>query len=315
MKTATVCLMCVLAGPAPVSAADDAVLLRHQPVKNRPVLYRVKTALLQKQSIGDVNLDTKITTEEVFTWTLTKIDEKGRLHWRKDNKRLKAAMSVQPLGKFEYDSKSRERDKASQLGTVLTPICENLTQAFLRVTAKPTGEIVQVREYEELVGKLVKDNPFAAQFTFGGTNQGVRLLLQEMNVVFSKKPVRRSDSWSVDYEMDLPKLGRITGVKRFRYLRSGTAGKRKVVRIGFSYSLTMDTKFDFAGVKGEGTLQVKKSSGIAQIDLETGQVVSLKSQIEFGGKPTVVVGDKSYEMPTKQTWKVHVERLDKQLKK
>jgi hypothetical protein len=293
------------------TGAEERTLLRYKPSEDKPLIFQVTTKFNQKMSIGNMKADLQYRTEDISLWTLQKTDEKGNLAWQKENKRLQVNVKFLPVGEYEFDSKSDERDKSSVLGAALTPIFDNLNGAYLRITNTPEGRITKVGDYEELIGNLTKSNPVAPIITFGGTNQGAGLLFQEMMAVLSNKPVKSGDTWEAPYNFEIPQLGTFEGKKGFKYEGRDKVNGRETVRLGINYDISLEVDYKFLGVNATGTITTTKSSGAAHFDPEQGQLVSLKSNAEFSGNVRLQSGGNTFDVPIEITWEVTLKQLEK----
>ena len=312
LKRVSVGIALVILVAANSAKADEPVLLRYKPSKDKPLIFQVTTKFNLKMSIGNMKADVQNTTEDISLWTLQKTDEKGNFAWQKENKRLHVKVKVQPLGEYEFDSQSDERDQSSLLGVAFTPIYDSLKGAYLRITYSPDGKITKVGDYEELIGNLTKKDPLvlAPLFTFGGTNQGAGLLFQEMMVVLSNKPVKPGDTWTNPYNMEIPQVGTFEGKKEFKYEGRGTLGGRETIRFGINYDISLEADYKFLGGKATGTITTAKSSGIAHFDPKQGQLVSLKSNVEFSGTVTRELGGNTIDFPIELSWEVILKQLE-----
>src|SRR5262249_1065682 len=143
------------------------------------------------------------------------------------------------LGKFEFDSKSTERDTGSAIGGALTPLLERLTGSEYQVIVDPLGKVGEVKGYAELIADILKDNPLAGQFG-GGDNASAVMSEQDAFVIFSDKPVSVGDQWEVPIEMELAKLGKLKLKTTYTYEGPDTVGDRKTVRIALSGEMTIE---------------------------------------------------------------------------
>ena len=53
--------------------------------------------------------------------------------------------------KYEFDSKSSERDTGTEIGTAVTPYFERLTGSEYRIKLTPRGNVVEVKGFAELI--------------------------------------------------------------------------------------------------------------------------------------------------------------------
>lgn len=301
-------LVLLLAGAA---RPDDAVSLRFAAKPGEQRIYRVVSTVEQKQSVGGMSLNIKSTETEIAVWTLQKTDETGRLHWQSENMRLTVKAESEPFGKYTFDTNSSDRDRSSYLGGVLTPIYESLNRAYLRVAHDARGRVAAVDDYEELVGEQVKDNPYALQFTFGGTDKGAALWFQEMLPILPEKPVEPGDSWTVPYNFELPNIGRVKGKKTFRYEGPGLLNGEKTARLSFSYDVAFEMEGEADGAKFSGSLPITRASGTAHFDPAAGRLLSLDSRVAITGSLSLEISGNTVAVPTEIARSVKVELLAK----
>lgn len=291
--------------------SEDAVTLHYKPTPNEPLIYKTVTTLKQKQTIGEMKIETGITRTMVSSWRLTETDDEGRFHWQAENRQLHVKAKGGPLGEYTFDSKSTERDSASVLGAALTPVFSSLNGAFLNVTLDSRGNVTEVKGYEDLLAGQIKNDPFSGQYTFGGTDRGAALDFQERFVIFCDRPVKKGDPWEADYTREVPGIGKLEGKKLFRHDGAGNVGDCETVKISFTYDASLETDYKFEGAEVSGTIFVNDSSGSAHFDPQSGQLVSLKSTVTFGGNVSLTAGGNSFDVPTEQVWQVEVQRLEK----
>ncbi|MBW3540790.1 MAG: hypothetical protein KY476_11005 [Planctomycetes bacterium] len=312
LRALCVALLTPLLLPAGVPAEDRAHLRIER--SETPLVYRTRTRHVQEQTIGGTNFDAEYDTTQVAVWTLQKGAKQqdaadGALHWQIENRQLAAKARVGPLGKYAYDSAKRRHDRGTQVGAALGPIHESLTGAFLTVAMTTRAEVNAVKGYEDLVGEFAKDDIFAKQYSFGGTDKGARLLFQEQFVVFPVSAVKAGETWSVPYDFDLPGVGRISGRKLFTFSGVKEQSGRKVASVSIAYDLSIDSEIEAGGIKAAATVTTSESSGRATVDVETGTLRTLESKLVLTGNSTLTISEQTFQFPTTQTWTVVVELL------
>jgi hypothetical protein len=179
------------------------------------------------------------------------------------------------------------------------------------VTHSPRGEIVAVKGLQELLAQALKDNPLAAQFAAGNTDEGLKLAMAELFVVFSENAVKPGETWDVEYEVPLPKIGTVKGKKTYKYVGPDKVGERATVKLEVTQSLSVDIDITMGEAKVTGNVSTSQSSGTVQFDPEAGQIVAKKTSHSFSGNLTVVAGGKTIPVQSEQTQEVTVELLDK----
>ena len=103
-------LMCLAAAPA---VAAEPVLLRYKFAKGDQIVYRNTHQEKQQQTIGDMKLDSTTRNEVVVAQVVEEIDGDGNAIIKTKDVSRKTKVDGQQ-GKYEFDSKSTERDMASE---------------------------------------------------------------------------------------------------------------------------------------------------------------------------------------------------------
>ena len=304
-------LLLITAVSAATAVADAPVRIRYKFGQNDKLLYRVTTAVAQKQKFNNRTVETTFNSVEFVERRLERIDSQKNFNLENENKRLKVSMKMGPLGKYQYDSEAEENEKGSQLGAALTPVYEALSGASLKSTMTPRGEVLSVKGFAELLAPVLKDSPLAKQFTAGGTDKAARMEQAQFLAVFSKDKVKPGDTWDVPFEMELPKLGMAKGSKSYKYVGDVKVKDRTLAKITATFELTFKLDMEQGGQKLAGELSISKSSGTVLFDVAKGQLVSLNSEYTLGGDFTVTVNDQTIEIRTDQTKTISVEQVDK----
>src|SRR5207244_10810654 len=153
-------------------------------------------------------------------------------------------------------------EKGSALRAPSPALYERLRNATLTYTVTPLGKMVKIEGYKELLGDVLKDNPIAAQFAAGGSEEALQIGLAEYIPPLSKEPVRPGSRWEVPYQLNLDKFGKATGKRTYTYDGEGEVGKHKTAKITFTTELSFELDIDMGGAKVTGTLSVTQSKGI-----------------------------------------------------
>jgi len=199
-------------------------------------------------------------------------------------------------GKYEFDSKSSERDTGSEIGTAVTPYFERLTGSEYRVKMTPRGNVVEVKGFTELIADLVKENVLGALLEVFADNEGAKYTEQEHFPVFSEKPVEPGDVWEEEFEYKIKGLGTIKGRVTYTYEADDKVGQRNTVRIGLKTDATVDLDLDVMVAKLTGTLSTTHSEGTIQFDPAAGRVVTAKHTFGMSGQLTVNAGGVTFAM-------------------
>ena len=100
--------------------AEEPILLRYKIGEKDELLYRTATTMDQTVSTTidgkEQKFGTTIKSSDVSIRTLESVDKKGNFRVKTENKRLSVKMKAEPVGDYEFDSKSTEHDSSSLLG-------------------------------------------------------------------------------------------------------------------------------------------------------------------------------------------------------
>lgn len=286
------------------------VLLRYQFGENDEQILRTTTTLHQEQTVNDQKFETDFSTTDVSIRTLEKKDDEGRLHLQSENKRLHVKVDVGPLGKYEFDSASTERDKGSALGSALTPLYERLSGAYLWTTISPRGEVTGTRGYAELVKDVIGDNPIAAQFAGGGTDEAAKAGAAQMFVAWPEKAIAPGETWESEFKLDLPKIGEVLGKTKFTFDKIVEEEGVRIAEFTTKPELSIDIEIEQAGAKIGGRLQTEKAKGRIRFDLDKGRLLSRSESYTIAGTLHVSAAGQELMIPMSQTQDVKVELLD-----
>src|SRR5262249_21766224 len=125
--------------------ADEPVLLKYKVARGESLHYRNTQTMKQEQSLTvngmTIKQDNKMNQEAILTRVADEVASDGKVTFRLKAERRKAAAEFGALGKFEFDSKSSDRDTGSQIGGALTPLLERTTGSEYQVTVNPQGKV------------------------------------------------------------------------------------------------------------------------------------------------------------------------------
>src|SRR5258708_30149172 len=261
--------------PALPAQADEALLLKYKPAKGDTVHYKEGFGMKQSQSIMGMKLENSVKQESIASQVVEAVGADGKATVKMKTKSRKMSSEFAGAGKYEFDSKSTERDTNSVVGAAVTPLLERLTGSEYELAVTSRGEAAQVKGYAELIRHLVKDNPLAQQFG-AIDNKSAAHQEQRSFIVLSEKPVKPGDQWEVPVDAEMTKLGKIKGTITYTYEAPDKVGDRKTVRIGVVSNISIELNLDQGTTKVSGTLSTTSSSGTVQFDPEAGRVVSSK---------------------------------------
>lgn len=301
----------VIAGASlPVARADEPVLLKYKFSPGDTAWYKTSQDMKSAQTINGTKIETTTKMETVYTRTVDEVSDKGRTTFKLKADSRKVSGDFSPVGKYEFDSKAKERDTSSQIGALLTPLLERLTGSEYQVVVDSLGHVTQVKGHAELIAHLVKDNPLAMQFG-GGDNTSALLAEQDVFLMLSDKPVKPGDVWQIPFDIELPNLGRTRGTVTCTYEGPDQVNGRKTARVGMSANLSFDLNLDQGGAKVTGMISSTTATATVQFDPEAGRIVSVKRALALSGTLSVDAGGMIIPVESQQEQSTTIEFLDK----
>lgn len=267
--------------------AQEPVLLKYKFNQGDRLLYRSSIDQKQAQTFLDQKHEMAVTNETFGSRTVDSIDDQGVAHIKTRAERIKVKTRILGLEDYDFDSKSTVRDKASETGGALTPVFDRLSGADIDLFITPRGEVKEVKAYGELLTDVVKDSMLAIQLTKGGSNESARLNVQEALLMLSDKPVKTGDEWEGVLETELPRIGKIKGKMKCKYLGPDKVGDRATAKIAVTPEAVLDVNVEIGGIKVTGALSTTSSDGTAQFDPAAGRLVSFKSNLVIAGQLTL----------------------------
>jgi hypothetical protein len=295
-------VLCFLAiwALAGVSRADEPVLLRYKLTKGQTLIYKSSQEMKQTQTLNGTKIENSTTHDAVTTRKIEEVDENGNAALKTKAVQRKVKAEFGQAGKYEFDSKSTERDTSSMIGTAVTPLLERLTGSEYEVQINPRGQVVEVKGFAELVADLAKDNPLTSQFAGGGTAAGAKFSEQDAFLVVGEDPVKPGDQWERPFEHDIPGIGKAKGKVICVVEGYDKVGDRKTVRIGVTTDLSLEINIDAGGAKVTGTISTTQSTGTVHFDPQAGCVVSSKNTMSLSGKLTAEAGGVTFTIDSQQ---------------
>jgi hypothetical protein len=310
VRQLTFAVAVILGGQALPAIAAEPVLLRYQFTKGDRLVYRTKHEELQKQTVAGEKHDSTTRDEVVTSQVVDEIDGDGNAVITTKAVHRKRKMDGQQ-GKFEFDSKSDERDTGSEIGSRVTPVLERLTGSEYKIKVTPRGELTEVKGFTEIVADLVKDNPLATlEAGILADDDSQKHSEQERFVVFSDKPVAPGDRWEHPFETDLKGIGKFKGKTTYTYEADDKVGDCKTVRIGVKTDLTIEFNLEAGGIKITGTMTTTSSSGTVQFDPLAGRIVSSKEVTGMTGELNIEIGRMTLPLANAEEHTTTVQILD-----
>jgi hypothetical protein len=310
MKAVVVVVVVGWVAHATSAQADDAILLKYKAAKGDKSVYKMGFDMKQSQSLMGMKIENTIKQETIESRVVDAVDGEGKatLKVKAIHRKMNAEFGV--AGKFEFDSKSTERDTGSAIGGAVTPLLERLTGSEYELVVTPHGHITEVKGYAELIGDLLKDNPFASQFG-AADNKSAAYQEQRGFLVLSEKPVKPGDQWEIPFDVELTKIGKIKGTITCTYEGPDKVGERKTARIGVVSNISLEMNIDQGTAKVTGTMSTTGSSGTVQFDPEAGRIVSKKQTSSLSGQLSVDVSGMKIALDNQQEMTETAELLDK----
>lgn len=190
---------------------------------------------------------------------------------------------------FEYDS---EKDKEPPAGAPQAAMMARMVGKSMKMKMKPTGQVVEILDYEKLVEELLagEENEAAREMMRQMySSDAVKSQMQGMAPALPEKAVKPGDTWkdSFDFKMPLPMSMAFTTVSTLKSLKDGQATLEQDVKIEFKANPDQPDQalpFEMRDAKGKGT---------SVFSVERGQFLSHKLVMEM---TLVVAGN---EMPMK----------------
>src|SRR5258707_11218146 len=106
--------------------------------------------LKQSQSIMGMKMENTIKQEMIESRGVDAVDSEGKVTVKLKTVRRKMNAEFGAAGKFEFDSKSTERDAGSAIGGALTPLLERLTGSEDELIRTPLRHVAEVKGDTEL---------------------------------------------------------------------------------------------------------------------------------------------------------------------
>lgn len=291
--------------------AQEEMTFRYKPAQKEKPLYKTTVSMEQTQSIGDQKIKTTMTQTSVNRWTFEKTDKQGNLQYRTETQQMQVKLKIDPVGEYEFDSKAGELEGGSVLSEALNPIYDRLATAALTVTISPKGEVTAVSGHKELIGELLKDNPFAAQIAGGATDDAAKINIADQFISFGDKPVKPGDSWESEFEVDMQGIGKSKGKRIYTYVGPDKVGETATAKFTGKLELSIDIDINANGSKINGSLSVNDSDGTIQFDPEKGRVVSMNSKYTIGGDYSIMTNNVNQNISSTQTQTVKRMLLEK----
>lgn len=294
----------LFAGTAP---AEEPVKLRFKMKKGDKLIYRSSSKVKKTESVNGMKVKTAIDSNTISVRTFKGLDKKGNLKLDAVVKKVKMTAEIGPLGKYTYDSTSTDNEKSSQLGQMFTPALDTIVEASINVSITPTGQVLPVKGYKELLAEAVKDSPLKSQYS----NEAYRVEFGESLVRLPEKAVKKGDTWQHKYTQKLPGVGTMKGSTKFEHAGYEKVGKRQCVKITATHEGTFEIALKRMGADISGTLTMSKATSTIYFDAKAGQVVKKSKTASMTGTLNIDVNGMQIGVENDQTTTQQYELLDK----
>lgn len=303
-------VLVVLAGAA-VASAQKPVLLRYKYSTKTPLIYRTTTTVAQTQTVMGKQQKNRISTTEWHQYRLIRVAQDKSFALERENKGQLVTMKIGELGDYKFDSKADSNEKGTTLGDALTPVYETMYGSIIQLNQTPRGEVQSVKGLDALLGQVLKGNKLARQFVGGATDQGAKAGLKLSTPIFGVKPVKPGDSWTQTLDMEIPRIGKASGKKTYKFAAVETVKGRKVAKITYDIAMTVKVDLNTAGAKVTGETKIEKGTGTLIFDFAQGQIVSRSEAWTVAGNLTIAANGKEIAVKTTQKQTTKQELLDK----
>ncbi len=291
--------------------ADDSAPLKYKLAKGDKLIYRSKSEMKQTQTFAGMTIENEMTNDSISSYTVDGVDEQGNFQMTVKAERLKVKATVGPLGDFEFDSQSSERDKSSIIGAALTPLYERMSGLVFQAKISPLGEVLEVKGYAEQLKDILANNPLGSQFSGGGTDEAAKQSLKELFVKLPGKSLQPGDSWDTPSEVDLPNIGKTKSKSSYRYTGTEKINGRDAAKFEVTNETSVSLDIDQGGAKITGTISSTGATGIIHFDLETGRIVRVTGNATLGGDLSIDANGMIIPLRNDQTVKATIEWLEK----
>lgn len=302
------------------------LLLRYKFAPGQTLAFKSRAEFQQRDEANGVSQETTLVREQTDRIKVLELDEKGRaqVEWTIDGLKIDGSF---PLGKYQFAA-DQPPETTTPLGKILTPLYQRTQGLVLRLAIGPQGEFSDLRGYADRVQEVATGHPLAVQCGYGGTNNGLRVALEDLSVIFGDKVIRPGEKWDIPIQLEAPALGRVRGKRVYTLVGpeapaadgakadSASTSDPKIAATNLAklrVQFTTDLQYDIAVEQGDvtvtGKLASTESSGVAIFDPVAGRLESLKSRYKVNGKLSVISGGMTKEISIDQTQSVTVDAL------
>jgi len=309
-----------IAGPAFLSLAmlvsighaeDKPVTLRYKGTKGDRIITQNAAKMQQSQTINGMELTTVIEQKDVSVSTLRQIDKEGNFHVESQPHRLWVKLNLPMQEPYTYDSTKDERQKGTVIAQAMNPVYDRLSTVVMTAVYSPLGKVKKVSGMQEYLADVLKDNAIGAQLIGGGSDELAKLQVTDRLVEFPKKPVKTGDTWDVEFETQLPNIGKFKGKKTYTFEGQDKVGDHATYKITCETEMTIELKTETDGAVVTGTLKADDASSVYQFDPKRGRIIAMKAESQVSGDVSVEAGGNIFSVETDQSQSYELKELDK----
>lgn len=288
----------------------DPVQLKYQWSTGGKRIVSSKVSTVSSQSINGMKTDISMTQETTQSILFGEVKPDTVVPFTTKTEHLKTSFEGMNLT-YQFDSKLPDRDKSSILGAALTPVYERLVGSELKGEIDQQGHVKSVTGYAALIGDLLKEQPVAAQFVGGGSDEVAKVGTQSMWLILPEKQVSIGDKWETPVETELSGLGKLKGKETITFLSTDMRNGHTIAKFAVTTDLSVELNMEANGAKITGNISTKNSIGSAEFDLTAGTVVRRASETELSGGITAEINGMSIPIQISQKTKTDLESLEK----
>ncbi|QDU79610.1 hypothetical protein Pla110_13210 [Polystyrenella longa] len=312
IRTLLVALICVAVLPA---TAAEPMQLKYQFSKDKPLNYRITTAMEQTQKVGEQSSSMKMVNMTDTIFSLDEKSEEGDFSLSSVTNRLRVTMDNPLADAYEYDSASEENPTEGLLAAQMTPIFNELKGAQLKLRLSSLGEILEVKGYAELMKAIIKKVPAAAGMAGSFSDEAAKKQYEEVFPTWLDKPVAEGDQWESEFVMDLGPQGKANGKKTYAYRGPSEVNGRATVLINVKHEIEINIDVNQGLSTVEGLMKTQDSEGEIHFDPATGEIVKVDTQYLIVGSIKVTAQGQVRVVESSQDHHISVELISETEKK
>lgn len=308
MLLATTALATLL-GSAVFSRAADPVTLRYKMDEGTELHGQTVNKMEQTVSVMGQEFSNSFDLTDVGTRIGGKATEEGDLKITFKNHSIKVKADMGPVGKYNYDSTTDEREKGSALSKSMNPVFEAMTGAEVRTTLTPRGNVKTVEGYKEIMQAALQDNPLAKTM-MESIDKNFEQSLADSFPHMPEQPVRVGDKWDQEYKMDLKGLGETAGTRHYTVESITEKDGATLVKLGVTQELTFDLEVKQGPATVTGKLKITDSKGELVFNATAGNVQSSSTEFTIAGDLVTAVNGQNINTGIEQKMSSKYQQLE-----